>query len=211
MYVFVNVCVCLSVCLSLPPYILMRMFSPLLLSADACELTLDPNTAHRNLSLSQTNRRVTFVREEQPYPDHPERFDCWYQVLCREGLSGRCYWEAEWSGGGAEIAVAYKSIKRKGKGNDCKVGVSDKSWSLICSGLSYSVRHKKKSIDKIAPSPRFSRVGVYLNWPAGTLSFYSVSSDTLTHLYTFYSTFTEPLCPGFYVWSDSPVSLCQIT
>ncbi|XP_041960858.1 NLR family CARD domain-containing protein 3-like isoform X4 [Alosa sapidissima] len=177
----------------------------------ACELTLDPNTAHRNLSLSQTNRRVTFVREEQPYPDHPERFDCWYQVLCREGLSGRCYWEAEWSGGGAEIAVAYKSIKRKGKGNECKVGVSDKSWSLICSGLSYSVRHKKKSIDITAPSPRFSRVGVYLNWPAGTLSFYSVSSDTLTHLYTFYSTFTEPLCPGFYVWSDSPVSLCQIT
>src|SRR4029434_4754695 len=96
------------------------------LSADACELTLDPNTVHRLLSLSEGNRKVAGVDKEQPYPDHPERFDRWSQVLCREGLSGRCYWEAEWSGDGAHIAVAYKSIKRKGTSDDSWFGYNDK-------------------------------------------------------------------------------------
>ena len=133
-------------------------------------------------------------------------------MLCREGQSGRCYWEAEWSGSGADIAVAYKSIKRKGGSNDSLFGYNDKSWSLECSGNSYSARHNNKKTDIPAPSSHSSRVGVYLDWPAGTLSFYSVSSDTLTHLHTFHSTFTEPLYPGFYIWgSDSSVSLCQIT
>ncbi|KAI4900912.1 hypothetical protein NFI96_008659, partial [Prochilodus magdalenae] len=78
----------------------------------SCELTLDPNTAHRRLSLCEENRKVVRVREEQPYPDHPERFDVWEQVLCRESLTGRCYWEAEWSGD-VHIAVTYKGIRRK--------------------------------------------------------------------------------------------------
>ena len=150
------------------------------------------------------------MNKDQPYPDHPERFDFWSQVLCREGQSGRCYWEAEWSGGGAYIAVAYKSMERKG-GSDSRFGRNDKSWSLECSGNSYSAFHNNKSTDIPAPSSRSSTVGVYLDWPAGTLSFYSVSSDTLTHLHTFHSTFTEPLYPGFRVYPDSSVSLCQIT
>ncbi|XP_076135084.1 NACHT, LRR and PYD domains-containing protein 12-like [Alosa pseudoharengus] len=174
----------------------------------ACELTLDPNTAGRNLSLSDGNRKVTCASEKQLYPDHPERFDWKYQVLCREGLSGRCYWEAEWSGDAARIAVAYKSIKRKGEDDDIIMGLNAKSWSLRCSPDSYSAWHNNKHIVIPSPSSRSRRVGVYLDWPAGTLSFYSVSSDTLTQLHTFHSTFTEPLCPGFWVWSS--VSLCQI-
>ncbi|XP_062390503.1 NLR family CARD domain-containing protein 3-like [Sardina pilchardus] len=179
----------------------------------ACELTLDPNTANRNLSLSEGNRKVTHGNQQQPYPDHPERFDSYYsQVLCREGLTGRCYWEAEWSGGEVDIAVAYKSTPRtEGSGESSAFGFNAKSWSLDCSGNSYSARHNSKETAIPAPSSRSSRVGVYLDWPAGTLSFYSVSSNTLTHLHTFHSTFTEPLYPGFWVWSDSSVSLCQIT
>ncbi|XP_048103847.1 NACHT, LRR and PYD domains-containing protein 12-like isoform X2 [Alosa alosa] len=176
----------------------------------AYELTLDPNTAHTGLSLFEGNRKVTWVREDQPYPDHPERFNWWYQVLCREGLSGRCYWEAECSGYGAHVAVAYKSIKRKGEGDDVRIGRNAKSWSLWCSLDSYSVWHNYKNTTIPAPSSRSRRVGVYLDWPAGTLSFYSVSSDTLTHLHTFHSTFTEPLYAGFWVYSDSSISLCQI-
>ncbi|KAJ8358305.1 hypothetical protein AAFF_G00015840, partial [Aldrovandia affinis] len=76
----------------------------------SCQLTLDPNTACRLLRLSEGNREVTCVRQDQPYPDHPERFDCWPQVLCREGLSGRSYWEAECRGVGFDIAVSYKEI-----------------------------------------------------------------------------------------------------
>ncbi|XP_076134966.1 stonustoxin subunit beta-like [Alosa pseudoharengus] len=182
----------------------------------ACDLTLDPNTAGRKLSLSEGNRKVTRVDEKQPYPEHPERFDC-PQVLCREGLSGRCYWEAEWSGSvpgsdidlGAFISVAYKSIERKGKGEDVAMGQNAKSWSLSCSLDSYSVYHNKEETDIPAPSSGSRTVGVYLDWPAGTLSFYSVSTNTLTHLHTFHSTFTEPLYPGFLAYSS--VSLRKIT
>ncbi|XP_062396059.1 NACHT, LRR and PYD domains-containing protein 12-like [Sardina pilchardus] len=176
----------------------------------ACELTLDPNTAHVRLSLSEGNRKVTCVSERQPYPDHPERFGICRQVLCREGLTGRCYWEAEWSGDTTNIAVAYKSTPRKGESDDCAFGRNAKSWKLYCSGDGYSAKHNNK-IDIPAPSSHSSRVGVYLDWPAGTLSFYSVSSNTLTHLHTFHSTFTEPLYPGFALWPDSSVSLCHIT
>ncbi|XP_076137446.1 stonustoxin subunit beta-like [Alosa pseudoharengus] len=180
----------------------------------ACDLTLDPNTAHRELSLSEGNRKVTHVLEElQPYPDHPERFDSMCQVLCREGLTGRCYWEAEWSGdvgdNGALISVAYKSIERKGTSDDVIMGQNAKSWSLSCSNHSYSVWHNNKRTDIPAPSSRSRTVGVYLDWPVGTLSFYSVSTNTLTHLHTFHSTFTEPLYPGFMVYGE--VSLHKIT
>ncbi|XP_062319077.1 NACHT, LRR and PYD domains-containing protein 12-like isoform X1 [Osmerus eperlanus] len=177
----------------------------------ACELTLDPNTAYRHLSLSEENRKVTWRREKQPYPDHPERFEDYPQVLCREGLSGRCYWEAERSEGRwVNIAVTYKGISRRGRGADCVLGLNNKSWSLDCDGNSYSAWHNNKITTIPAPPSSSHRVGVYLDWPAGTLSFYTVSSDTLTHLHTFHSTFTEPLYPGFYVYPDSSVSLCQV-
>ncbi|CAL8269569.1 unnamed protein product [Gadus morhua 'NCC'] len=64
-----------------------------LLVFDACEVTLDPNTVHRELSLSEDNRKVTMAEEDQPYPDHPDRFDSLSQVLGKEALTGRCYWE----------------------------------------------------------------------------------------------------------------------
>ncbi|XP_071028940.1 NLR family CARD domain-containing protein 3-like [Oncorhynchus clarkii lewisi] len=173
-----------------------------------CDLTLDPNTVNRLLSLSEENRKVTWRTEEQPYPDHPERFEDWGQVLCREGLTGRCYWEVEWSGGGAVIGVTYKGINRRGGGYDCCLGYNDKSWSLTCSDNSYIAWHNDNSSTIDVPSSRSHRVGVYLDWPAGTLSFYRASSDTLTHLITFTSTFTESLYPGFQLYVEgSSVSL----
>ncbi|XP_038840117.1 NACHT, LRR and PYD domains-containing protein 3-like [Salvelinus namaycush] len=181
-----------------------------LLKKYACDVTLDPNTAHRNLSLSERNRKVTWGKEERLYPDHPERFVVWPQVLCREGLTGRCYWEAEMSGGGDDIGMTYKGISRTGNTDDCKLGCNDKSWSLSCSDYGYTARHNKERTDLPASSSS-NRVGVYLDWPAGTLSFYTLSSsDTLTHLHTFRSTFTEPLYPGFWVEINSSLSLCEV-
>ncbi|XP_072566776.1 NLR family CARD domain-containing protein 3-like isoform X1 [Paramormyrops kingsleyae] len=174
----------------------------------SCQLTLDPNTANRVLSLSEGNRKVTWGAE-QPYPDHPERFDCWPQVLCRESLTGRCYWEAEWSGDVAWIGVTYKGIRRKGDSDDCLLGFNDKSWMLFCSPESYSVCHNNRQTVIPIKLSGSRRVGVYLDWAAGTLSFYRVSSDGLTLLYSFTSSFTEPLCPGFYVYNSS-VSLCML-
>ncbi|XP_042170320.1 NLR family CARD domain-containing protein 3-like [Oncorhynchus tshawytscha] len=176
-----------------------------------CDLTMDPNTINIHLSLSEENRKVTWRTEEQPYPDHPERFEDDEQVLCREGLTGLCYWEVEWSGKAADIGVTYKGISRRGRGNDCVIGYNDKSWSLFCSENSYRACHNDNLTLIDVPSSSSHRVGVYLDWPAGTLSFYRVSSDTLTHLYTYHTTFTEPLYPGFMVWDDdSSVSLCQV-
>ncbi|KAK6300007.1 hypothetical protein J4Q44_G00300400 [Coregonus suidteri] len=173
-----------------------------------CDLTLDLNTVNRLLSLSKENRKVTWRREKQLYPDHPERFEVWRQVLCREGLTGRCYWEVEWSGNRVDIGVTYKGISRRGGGNDCWLGYNNKSWIMFCSDNSYRAWHNNKSTTINVPSSRSHRVGVYLDWPAGTLSFYRVSYDTLTHLYTFHSTFTETLYPGFRVSNvDSSVSL----
>ncbi|XP_048854254.1 NACHT, LRR and PYD domains-containing protein 12-like isoform X3 [Brienomyrus brachyistius] len=171
----------------------------------SCQLTLDPNTANRLLSLSGGNRKVTWGAV-QPYPDHPERFDWWEQVLCRESLTGCCYWEAEWDGRVALIGVTYKGIRRKG-GSDCGLGVNDKSWSLWCDTDSYSVCHNNKhTVIPIRPSGS-RRVGVYLDWGAGALSFYRVSSDGLTPLHRFTSSFTESLYPGFYININSSVSL----
>ncbi|XP_048866892.1 NLR family CARD domain-containing protein 3-like isoform X2 [Brienomyrus brachyistius] len=176
----------------------------------SCQLTLDPNTVHSLLSLSEGNRKVTRGAEQQPYPDHPERFDWWPQVLCRESLTGRCYWEAEWSGNGAWIGVTYKEIGRKEWSDDCEFGFNDKSWMLICSPDRYSVRHNSKENDILIQPSGSCRVGVYLDQVAGTLSFYRVSSDGLTLLYSFTSSFTEPLCPGFYVHTNCSVSLCML-
>ncbi|XP_031677442.1 NLR family CARD domain-containing protein 3-like isoform X4 [Oncorhynchus kisutch] len=177
-----------------------------------CVLSLDPNTANRNLSLSEENRTVTWMTEEQPYPDHPERFQDFDQVLCREGLSGRCYWEVEWSGRGAHIGVTYKGINRSGRGDDSGLGPSDKAWCLVCCDDHYMawINSKLTTIPSPSSSPPSNRVGLYLDWPAGTMSFYKVCSDTLTHLHTFYTTFTEPLYPGLFVWCHSSVSLCQV-
>ncbi|XP_030205736.1 NLR family CARD domain-containing protein 3 [Gadus morhua] len=172
----------------------------------ACELTLDPNTAFRRLSLSEDSRKVTWGEEDQSYPDHPERFDYWDQVLCREGLPGRCYWEAEW-GRRVYIGVAYRGIARRGMSSDGVLGMNNKSWSLECNddddATAYRAFHNGSRTVICPPPPRSNRVGVYLDRPAGSLSFYRVSpggggsSDTLTHIHTFQASFTqEVLLPG---------------
>ncbi|XP_073695288.1 protein NLRC3-like [Garra rufa] len=175
-----------------------------------CDLTLDPNTANTRLALSEDNRKVTHVTEYQPYPDLPERFDEWSQVLCRESLSGRCYWEAEWSGD-AVLSITYKGISRKGEIGSV-FGRNDKSWCLICSGDAFIVWHNNIFTGIGVPPRSCRRVGVYLDVSAGTLSYYSISDTrTLTHIFTFNSTFTESLYAGFGVYGlKSSVFLCEI-
>ncbi|KPP56509.1 hypothetical protein Z043_125864 [Scleropages formosus] len=173
----------------------------------SCRLTLDPNTANRHLYLSENNRVVTWSEKElQPYPHHADRFDCCSQILCEEHLSGRFYWQVQWSGNKARIGVTYKGINRKGDGDECWLGYNNKSWSLCCFGGRYSVKHNKKQTS--IPVPPFHTVGVYLDSLAGTLSFYRVASGEVTLLYRFTSTFTEPLYPGFLVWDT--MSLCEL-
>uniref|UniRef100_I3K312 B30.2/SPRY domain-containing protein n=1 Tax=Oreochromis niloticus TaxID=8128 RepID=I3K312_ORENI len=180
------------------------LFSP----SDSCQLTIDTNTVHKNLQLSDNNRKVTRVKEVQPYPDHPDRFGYRLQLLCSDGLTGRCYWEIEWRGE-VRIAVSYRRIRRKGVNNNCVFGKNDHSWSLFCSDDGpYCVCHNNIKTSISSSSSVSNRAAVYVDCPAGTLSFYRVSSDTLIHLHTFNTTFTETLYPGFRVYSGSTVSLC---
>nr|XP_046258276.1 NLR family CARD domain-containing protein 3-like isoform X11 [Scatophagus argus] len=178
----------------------------------SCELTLDTNTINKNVKLCDNNRTVTRVEEDLSYPDHPDRFNKWPQVLCREGLTGRCYWEVELRGH-VDISVSYRGINRRGHRYDCRFGRNEQSWSVECSDGGYCVWHDNKGTPaSSSSSPASNRVAVYVDCPAGILSFYRVSSDTLIHLHTFNTTFTEPLYPGFgfwFGWSGS-VSLCSL-
>ncbi|XP_037394079.1 tripartite motif-containing protein 16-like protein [Pygocentrus nattereri] len=169
-------------------------------------LTLDPNTVNQYLSLSEENR-VVISGKDQCYSDHPERFDFWYQVLSKESVSGRCYWEVEWSGKGwLYISVSYKGVSRKGQSNETWFGHNSQSWSLQCSPpLSF---YHNNIQTKISASSS-SRIGVYVDHSAGTLSFYSVS-DTLTLLHTVHTTFTQPLYAGFWLqYIGTTVRFCD--
>ncbi|XP_035987241.1 E3 ubiquitin/ISG15 ligase TRIM25-like [Fundulus heteroclitus] len=162
----------------------------------SCEITLDPNTAHSLLLLSEGNRKVTKMKQPQSDSSHPDRFTSWSQVLSRESLTGRCYWEVEWRER-VYVAVAYKNISRAGGGNECGFGWNDKSWALDCYQGGYKFGHN--NIWTSISGPGSSRVGVYLHHRAGILSFYSVS-ETMTLLHRVQTTFTQPLHAGVYVW-----------
>ncbi|XP_026773604.3 tripartite motif-containing protein 16-like [Pangasianodon hypophthalmus] len=162
-----------------------------------CDLTLDPNTVNYNLILSEKNRAVKYSESEQQYSDHPERFDSYSQVLCTESVCGRCYWEVEWSGEKwVLISVSYKDISRKGDGKECWFGGNNQSWSLQCFSSSLSFWHNNIKTELRLPSS--SRIGVYVDHSAGTLSFYSVS-DTMKLLHRVHTTFTQPLYAGFWI------------
>ncbi len=150
---------------------------------------------------------ITYAKTVQSYPKHPDRFDRYSQVLCRESVCGRCYWELEWSGDkGVCISVSYKSIRRKGSGDECVFGFNDQSWSLYCSPSSYSFYHNNIETD-LSVESIIRRIGVFVDHSAGTLSFYSVS-DTMSLIHTVQTTFTQTLYPGFLVGSGSSVKLC---
>nr|XP_020511912.1 tripartite motif-containing protein 16-like [Labrus bergylta] len=178
----------------------------------SCDITLDPNTTYSQLLLSDGNRKVTYMREQQFYSSHPDRFtNCW-QVLSKESLIGRCYWEVEWRGV-VSVAVAYKNISRAGSSDECLFGLNDKSWALDCYNKSYDFWYNKFGTD--VSGPQSSRVGVYLDHRAGILSFYNIS-ETMTLLHRVQTTFTQPLHAGlgfykfFFFSSKGTAELCKL-
>ncbi|XP_016424039.1 tripartite motif-containing protein 16-like protein [Sinocyclocheilus rhinocerous] len=170
-------------------------------------LTLDLNSVNKRIRLSEGNTVMSFIDTCLPYPNHPDRFD-WCMALCRESVTERCYWEVEWAGNGSlgvDIGVTYKSISRKGDGPESAVGRNDQSWSLYCSPDYCSFWHK--NIETVLPVTRVSsRVGVYVDHSAGTLSFYSVS-DTMSLIHRVQTTFTQPLYAVFGLDRQTAVKL----
>ncbi|XP_062275582.1 tripartite motif-containing protein 16-like [Scomber scombrus] len=166
------------------------------------EITLDPNTVHTELLLSEGNRKVERTEQQQSYSSHTDRFINTCQVLSRESLTGRCYWEVERRGAAVYVAVAYKNISRA---DESLFGRNDKSWALYCGTNRYGFCFN--NIKTTVSGPGSSRVGVYLDHRAGILSFYSVS-ETMTLLHRVQTTFTQPLYAG--LWVGDTAELCKV-
>uniref|UniRef100_A0A3P8SU56 B30.2/SPRY domain-containing protein n=1 Tax=Amphiprion percula TaxID=161767 RepID=A0A3P8SU56_AMPPE len=173
----------------------------------ACDLTLDPDTAHCRLTLSDGNKKATHG-QRQSYPDFPQRFDEVVQVLCREPLTGRCYWEVELNvakGADATAAVCYSSLQRKGKSSLNGIGWNNISWSLGHKwepGPVFYAEHDARCVSYPVPPSGCTRLGLYLDWSAGTLSYYTVSANTLSHIHTYRTKFSGPVYAAFKLWTE---------
>ncbi|XP_073786425.1 E3 ubiquitin/ISG15 ligase TRIM25 [Danio rerio] len=177
------------------------------------QFSLDRNTAHQRICLTEDNTVATCTDTVQRYPDHPDRFDKFNGVLCRESVNGRCYWEVELSGNenlyGVGVAVSYKSINGKVNTTASGFGYNDQSWRLFCSKSRYSFWYNNKQTQLSVVSIS-SRIGVYVDHRAGFLSFFSISDTTMSLIHRVQTTFTQPLYPGFWIDSGSRIKLCQV-
>ncbi|KAM5298349.1 butyrophilin subfamily 1 member A1 [Ctenodactylus gundi] len=174
----------------------------------AVDVTLDPDTAHPHLRLYGNSRSVQLEDAHQKLPDTSERFDTWPCVLGREAFtSGQHYWEVEvgdrtdWA-----IGVCREDVRRKGFG---PLTPENGFWAVELYGSGYwALTPLRTPIPLTGP---LSRVGVFLDYETGKISFYSMTDGV--HIYTFTSTsFLGPLRPFFCLWScgKKPLTICSI-
>ncbi|XP_069044668.1 tripartite motif-containing protein 14-like [Lepisosteus oculatus] len=169
---------------------------------------LDVNTAHPFIKISDDLLSATNVGRSQSYPDHPDRFDHYEQVLTLQSISsGTHYWEIEVQGGW-RVGVAYNTIKRKGREDGRCLGRGKDSWSIRMNEKRLSAWHDNRET-ALPVTLTHSRVALSLDYGASTVSLHDVG-DTLTHLHTFSTTFTQPVCLGFAVFSGQGVSSISI-
>ncbi|KAI4891768.1 hypothetical protein NFI96_002518 [Prochilodus magdalenae] len=164
------------------------------LRQDEVSLTLDPNTASVGVEVSEGGKEAWYCNyQKQPPLDNPERFKSSSLVMCREGLTRRHFCQVEWFGRGATIGMAYKDISRKGSFAACNPGYNKKSWAITVSTPYPLSEALHDGVKTRLPDQSAWRVGVYLDWPAGTLSFYDITYDKADLIHTFYVKFTKPL------------------
>ncbi|XP_019965539.2 tripartite motif-containing protein 16 [Paralichthys olivaceus] len=164
----------------------------------AAHVSFEAVTAHKFLRLTEENRKVTNTTPWQhPYPDSPERFENWRQVLATESFyMGRHYFEVDISGEGTHVGLTYKSIDRKGsESNSCITG-NNFSWCLQWNGRTFSAWHS--GVETPLNMEKFTRIGVYVDYTRGLLAFYGVK-DTMTLIHEYKADFLEPLYPAFWL------------
>ncbi|XP_073492184.1 E3 ubiquitin/ISG15 ligase TRIM25-like [Aquarana catesbeiana] len=172
---------------------------------DTMNLFLDEKTAHNFVALSDDLRTASLSETQKIRPKLPQRFTLYPQVMSMESFShGRHYWEVEVGDCGLRyVGVCYPSIKREGK-ESC-IACNNKSWSFCITENQYVCVHDSQ-LQKLNPESPVQRLGIYLDYEGGRLSFYQLS-DPIRHLHTFTTTFTEPLHASVYVFDGAWVKL----
>lgn len=175
---------------------------------------MDPDTAHPELLLSDDRKQVRVQDVEHELPDIPERFDYCPDVLAKEGFSaGRFYFEVQVKGKTDwVVGVARESINRKGK---ITVGPQDGYWAV-------GLRNENEYWAYAAPAVRLSvrekpqKVGVFVDYEDGLVSFYDVESRShiysftgqsfINRLYPYFCPFPNDICKNSASMNISPVN-----
>ncbi|MEQ2165047.1 hypothetical protein GOODEAATRI_012988 [Goodea atripinnis] len=176
-------------------------------------------TRHTDLENVSRTDHINFLKDRhqvrhlgawQELPDHPHRFDTVVIVLGRDGFtSGRHYWEVQvgdkddWY-----LGVAKSTVKRKGR---ISVSTAQGYWALAMKkGQGYRVSTSPPVLLSFGPKPK--RIGVYVDYEEGQVSFYDVKART--HIYTFEDTFTEKILPFFYLYccdkASDTMAICPV-
>ncbi len=156
------------------------------------DITLDPMTNHPWLQLSDDKRRVQEALNETEVSFGTQRFDSWPCVLGWEGLtSGRYYWEIDIANNGYwRIGVTTASSTRHGR---CPMNPSEGFWTIWRSTRQFYACTKPETELPLSLVPK--KLGVYLDYEEGQVSFYKV--ETRSHIFTFTANFREKLFPLF--------------
>ncbi|XP_039395203.1 butyrophilin subfamily 1 member A1-like isoform X3 [Mauremys reevesii] len=171
-------------------------------SKNSAMVILDPDTAHPSLLVSENRRSVKLRGLQQDVPDNPERFDCETCVLGLEGFtSGQHYWEVAFGGGRIwAVGVARESVRRKGWIN---FSPEEMIWAMDQCGGHFRACTSPDILLPLTVSP--GRIGVYLDYEQGRVSFYQPGMEAPIYIFT--PSFTGKLHPFFWVYS--PITLCS--
>uniref|UniRef100_UPI0037E81851 zinc finger protein RFP-like n=1 Tax=Semicossyphus pulcher TaxID=241346 RepID=UPI0037E81851 len=169
----------------------------------AVDLTFDPDTAYCKLVVSTDGKQVTYAKAQQTLPDNPKRFEMYSEVLAKEGFTtGKFYYEVQVKGKTDWIlGVVKESIDRK---KNTSMSDNNGAWAIGFDDGQY-IAYTKKSM-KITLKEKLQKVGIFVDYDKGVVSFYNV--DSKSHIYSFtWLNFTEKLYPYFCLQGDENAPL----
>nr|XP_033815994.1 tripartite motif-containing protein 16-like isoform X1 [Geotrypetes seraphini] len=172
-------------------------------------ITLDSKTAHEYLQIADGNKIVSNISPAcVSYHNLPERFEAKGQVMCTERFyKGQFYWEVKFSNPKVGIGLTYGSIIRKGVTRNCFIGKNGSSWCLVVDGKTCRAWHNGVCV--VAGIMKSSVLGVFLDYSAGLLDFYSIQKGSLTLVHRFQASFEEPVHPAFWIGQRAALMLCH--